>query len=95
MQTIPQFKLIPKSLLQSIIGISAGDIRSAINCTALVAMQLHHSPRLKADISMFVVSRILLIHRLAGLECRGGGLDLFHAAGRIVYNKRSALGSEV
>jgi len=25
---------------------------------------------------------------LAGLECREGGLDLFHAAGRVVYNKR-------
>jgi hypothetical protein len=26
---------------------------------------------------------------LAGLECREGGLDLFHAAGRVVYNKRT------
>ena len=25
---------------------------------------------------------------LSGLTCREGGLDLFHAAGRVVYNKR-------
>jgi hypothetical protein len=53
MQTVPSFKFIPKGLLQSIIDISAGDIRSAINCTTLVALQLYHSPRLKPDISMY------------------------------------------
>jgi DNA polymerase III delta prime subunit len=52
MQAMPVYKFIPKELLKSIIDISAGDIRSAINCTTLVAMQLYHSPRLKADISM-------------------------------------------
>lgn len=53
MQVIPSYKSIPKGLLQSIVDISAGDIRSAMNCTTLVAMQLYHSPRLKPDISMY------------------------------------------
>ena len=56
MQNVASFKFIPKGLLQSIIDISAGDIRSAINCTTLVALQLHHSPRLKPDISMYFIS---------------------------------------
>jgi hypothetical protein len=53
MQAIPSFKFIPKGLLQSIIDISAGDIRSAINCTTLTAIQLRYSPRLTPDISMY------------------------------------------
>jgi len=28
--------------------------------------------------------------RLVGLECREGGLDLFHAVGKIMYNKRTS-----
>ena len=89
-QAISAFKSIPKGLLQSIIDISAGDIRSAINCTTLVAMQLHHSPRRKPDISMYSQFLVILTSRLGGLQCREGGLDLFHATGRVVYNKRTS-----
>ena len=35
------------------------------------------------------MSLVHLISRLSGLQCREGGLDLFHAAGRVVYNKRT------
>jgi len=35
------------------------------------------------------ICQVHLICRLAGLQCREGGLDLFHAAGRVVYNKRT------
>jgi hypothetical protein len=45
------FKSIPKTVMGVIIENSAGDIRSAINCANLVAMQLHYNPRVK-DISM-------------------------------------------
>ena len=54
MQAMPAYKFISKGLLQSIIDTSAGDIRSAINCTTLVAMQLHYSRCLKPDISMYL-----------------------------------------
>lgn len=53
MQAMSAYKFIPKTLLQSIIDISAGDIRSAINCANLVAMQLHHSPHLNPDVSVY------------------------------------------
>jgi len=45
------FKNIPKTLMQVIIENSAGDIRSAINCANLVAMQLHYSRRI-TDLSL-------------------------------------------
>jgi hypothetical protein len=45
------FKSIPKAVMAVIIENSAGDIRSAINCANLVAMQLHYNPRVK-DVSM-------------------------------------------
>ena len=45
------FKSIPKAVIQVITENSAGDIRSAINCANVVAMQLHYSPRIK-DVSM-------------------------------------------
>jgi hypothetical protein len=46
------FKVLPKMLLQAIAGISAGDVRSAINCAKLVVMQLHNSPQRKVDVSL-------------------------------------------
>lgn len=52
-QSMPALKAIPKPLLESIIDISAGDIRSAINCSTLIALQLHHAPRRKPDVSMY------------------------------------------
>ena len=89
-QTMPVYKFISKGLLQSIIDTSAGDIRSAMNCITLLAMQLHHSPRLKPDISVYSQFPLfILTSRLGGLQCREGGLDLFHATGRVVYNKRT------
>ena len=90
-QAIPSLKVIPKPLLESIIDTSAGDIRSAINCCTLVALQLYHSPRRKPDISMYPLRDRYPDDRLAGLGCREGGLDLFHAVGRVVYNKSSPL----
>jgi hypothetical protein len=81
------FKSIPKAVMGVIIENSAGDIRSAINCANLVAMQLHYNPRVK-DVSMLNPCGNMVNCRLVGLDCREGGLDLFHAAGRAVYNKR-------
>jgi replication-associated recombination protein RarA len=45
------FRMVPRAVMQVIIDNSAGDIRSAINCANLVAMQVHYSPRVK-DVSM-------------------------------------------
>lgn len=53
MASMSSLKHIPKALLASIIEISAGDIRSAINCSALVGMQLHQSRYVKPSISMY------------------------------------------
>jgi cell cycle checkpoint protein len=50
---VPMFKGVPKTLLESIADISAGDVRSAINCATLVAMQLRDLPRRKVDLSMY------------------------------------------
>jgi DNA polymerase III delta prime subunit len=49
---MPQLKGLPKPLMQSIVDIAAGDIRSAINCATLVALQLRQTPRRKVDVSM-------------------------------------------
>jgi hypothetical protein len=50
---VPMYKGMPKNLVESIADISAGDIRSAINCATLVALQLRDLPRRrKVDISM-------------------------------------------
>jgi cell cycle checkpoint protein len=52
LQEYRTFKKLPKNLLQSVVEMSGGDIRSAINCLKLIAMQLHYSPSLKWDKSM-------------------------------------------
>jgi DNA polymerase III delta prime subunit len=53
LQEFRSFRKLPKSLLQSVVEISAGDIRSAINCLTLIAIQLHYSPNLIRDKSMY------------------------------------------
>lgn len=49
LQSIRSFRSLSKGVLQQIIDTSAGDIRSAINCATLVAMQVHHTRRLSSD----------------------------------------------
>jgi cell cycle checkpoint protein len=58
LQPMPAFKQLPKTLLQAIAEMSAGDIRSALNCATLVAMQLRNAPKRKADASMYFFQTI-------------------------------------
>jgi cell cycle checkpoint protein len=53
MLNMAAFKMLPKTVVQAIADISAGDIRSAINCAMLVALQIRMSPRRKVDESMY------------------------------------------
>jgi len=55
MQGMQSLKRLPKELLQSLVDMSAGDIRSAINCATLVAMQIKQNPRRKPNSSLCVV----------------------------------------
>ena len=91
--SMSELKILGKEVIQGIVDTAAGDIRSALNCASLVATQIKQTSKKKNDPKLYPPhSRILgtMTHcRLAGLECREGGLDLFHAVGRVVYNKRT------
>ena len=68
---MPQLKGLPKPLMQSIVDIAAGDIRSAINCATLVALQLRQTPRRKADVSMyfpFALQLLTVVWRVLSVE---------------------------
>jgi hypothetical protein len=53
LQATASLKSLPRELLRTIVDMSAGDIRSALNCGVLVAMQTRHIPRRKVTSSKF------------------------------------------
>jgi hypothetical protein len=80
------FKSIPKAVMGVIIENSAGDIRSAINCANLVAMQLHYNPRVK-DVSMLSpLGMLLTVDWWGWIVGRGDWIYFTRLVGQCITN---------